>query len=167
MKAYCFVMITLFPSIVWGQSERREGEDYELKENISYLVEQNASNDYRKKRCKLDFYYPKRGLAYPTVVWFHGGGLRSGNKSIPKQLKNRGVAVVAPNYRLFPKAKCPDYVEDAAAAVAPPSAAARPSPHTARAPPSKEANFSGGSLASDVERGKGDSSLSAMDKGVG
>lgn len=118
MKAYCFVMITLFPSIVWGQSERREGEDYELKENISYLVEQNASNDYRKKRCKLDFYYPKRGLAYPTVVWFHGGGLRSGKKSIPKQLKNRGVAVVAPNYRLFPKAKCPDYVEDAAAAVA-------------------------------------------------
>jgi acetyl esterase/lipase len=26
--------------------------------------------------------------------------------------------VVAPNYRLFPKAKCPEYIEDAAAAVA-------------------------------------------------
>ncbi len=37
---------------------------------------------------------------------------------IPEKLKKQGIAVVAVNYRLSPKAKCPAYIEDAAAAVA-------------------------------------------------
>ncbi len=73
---------------------------------------------YMKERCKLDLYYPTEKKNFATVVWFHGGGLRGGNKSVPRQLKKQGLAVVAVNYRLFPNVKCPAYIEDAAAAVA-------------------------------------------------
>jgi acetyl esterase/lipase len=56
--------------------------------------------------------------AFSTIIWFHGGGLTGGNKFIPGQLKNKGVAVVAVNYRLYPEVKAPVYIEDAAAATA-------------------------------------------------
>ncbi|MCA9042329.1 MAG: alpha/beta hydrolase fold domain-containing protein, partial [Planctomycetaceae bacterium] len=46
------------------------------------------------------------------------GGLRAGNKYLPEQLKEKGIAVVPVNYRLYPKVKSPAYVDDAAAAVA-------------------------------------------------
>lgn len=74
--------------------------------------------DYMRQRCRLDVYAPKTQKDFSTVVWFHGGGLTGGNKSIPKQLQDQGIAVVAVNYRLYPKIKSPAYLEDAAAAVA-------------------------------------------------
>ena len=55
---------------------------------------------------------------FPTVVWMHGGGLKGGNKSIPVQLQEKGIAVIAVNYRLYPKVKTPIFIEDAAAAAA-------------------------------------------------
>ena len=56
-------------------------------------------------------------IGFATIVWFHGGGLTGGNKEIPTALKEKGVAVIAVNYRLYPKIKAPKYIEDAAAAV--------------------------------------------------
>lgn len=73
---------------------------------------------YRQERCRLDVYYPKGRKAFKTLVWFHGGGLVEGEKYIPEQLVRKGIAVVAVNYRLSPKAKCPAYIQDAAEAVA-------------------------------------------------
>ena len=74
--------------------------------------------EYRQERCKLDLHCPAQP-GFATIVWFHGGGLQAGEKEIPEILKNRGVAVAAPNYRLSSaRARCPDYLEDAAAAVA-------------------------------------------------
>ena len=73
---------------------------------------------YARERCKLDVYHPVGASAVPAVVWFHGGGLTGGNRSIPSALKGQGIAVVAVDYRLSPKAKAPAYIEDAAAAVA-------------------------------------------------
>ena len=90
---------------------------YETIENISYR-EGNDLTEYVKERCKLDLYRPVGKKPYSTVVWFHGGGLSGGNKFIPDQLKNQGIAVVAVNYRLHPRVKSPVYVEDAAAATA-------------------------------------------------
>lgn len=90
---------------------------YEFKENISY-VDATDSDEYRKERCKLDIYYPTDKKEYPTVVWFHGGGLEGGSKHIFEELKNKGVAIVTVNYRLSPKAIHPAYIEDAAEAVA-------------------------------------------------
>lgn len=92
---------------------------YETKLNVQYYSEAVAgSNDYIAKRCKLDIYYPKKSENYPTIIWFHGGGLTGGNKFIPNELKNKGVGIVSVNYRLYPKVKAPKYIEDAAAAVA-------------------------------------------------
>ena len=52
-----------------------------------------------QERCRLDVSYPPEAKAFPTVVWFHGGGLTNGNRSIPAGLKEKGIAVVAANYR--------------------------------------------------------------------
>ena len=70
------------------------------------------------ERCRLDVYYPDNRTGFATLVWFHGGGLKGGNRSIPRQLRSKGIAVVGVNYRLYPKVKCPGYLQDAAAAVA-------------------------------------------------
>lgn len=76
------------------------------------------ANEYVKERCRLDVYYPKDTTNVPAVVWFHGGGLSSGEKDIPKGLREKGLVVVSANYRLHPKVRHPAYIDDAAAAVA-------------------------------------------------
>ncbi len=92
---------------------------YKLTENVPYYSEEDRkSDDYIAERCKLDIYYPENVKNFPTIVWFHGGGLTGGNKHIDDALKNKGVCVVSVNYRLYPKIKAPKYIEDAAAAVA-------------------------------------------------
>lgn len=93
--------------------------DYDLKTNIHYYSDSvNQLDDYILERCVLDIYYPKSTKNFATVIWFHGGGLTVGKKSIPASLKGKGIAVIAVNYRLNPKVKAPKYIEDAAAAVA-------------------------------------------------
>lgn len=54
----------------------------------------------------------------PVIVWFHGGGLTSGNKSVPAELMDAGYVVVAPNYRLIPEVGVSECIDDAAEAVA-------------------------------------------------
>lgn len=71
-----------------------------------------------RELCALDIHYPDGGNDLPVIVWFHGGGLTEGKRFVPAELKNEGVVVVAPGYRLSPGVKSPVYVEDAAAAVA-------------------------------------------------
>ncbi|MDX2445426.1 MAG: alpha/beta hydrolase [Bacteroidales bacterium] len=91
---------------------------YETKLNIHYYNESiNQSDEYIQERCVLDIYFPKDLKNYATIVWFHGGGLTAGNKEIPSALKEKGVGIVAVNYRLYPKVMAPKYIEDAAAAV--------------------------------------------------
>lgn len=92
------------------------GSDYKTISNISYINE-NDSNKYKQERCKLDIYHPVDS-GYPTLIWFHGGGLTGGNKHFPAEIMNQGIAIVAVNYRLSPKAQNPDYINDAAKAVA-------------------------------------------------
>jgi acetyl esterase/lipase len=87
--------------------------------NVNYYPEsERVADKYISERCVLDLYHPEDVQGFPTVVWFHGGGLTGGNKFIPEALKDQGMAVVAVNYRLYPKIKAPVYIEDAAAAVA-------------------------------------------------
>ncbi len=90
---------------------------YKTLTDLSYY-ETPVNDTYQNERCKLDLYYPVGVQNFPTVVWFHGGGLKSGSKSIPELFKEKGLAVVAVNYRLHPKVNAPKYIEDAAAAVA-------------------------------------------------
>ncbi|MDX8340957.1 alpha/beta hydrolase [Draconibacterium sp. IB214405] len=115
MKTYFLLFI--FALLIYSQSSVAQDTDYNTEENISYIADENVS-EYASERCKLDIYYPENKTDFTTVVWFHGGGITGGNKFIPEKLKNQGIAVVAVNYRLSPKVKCPVYIEDAAAAVA-------------------------------------------------
>ena len=74
---------------------------------------------YRNERCKLDLRTPDDKTNFPTLVWFHGGGLRGGKKYYPPSIDTKNIAVAIVNYRLSgEKAACPDYIYDAAAAVA-------------------------------------------------
>jgi acetyl esterase/lipase len=79
---------------------------------------------YERERCKLDLYLPAKGRGFATVVWFYGGGMEGGEKggrgtvNIATTLAKNGVACAAVNYRLYPKAKYPAYLDDAAASVA-------------------------------------------------
>lgn len=69
----------------------------------------------------LDLYLPKNKKDFKTLVFFHGGGLEGGSKEgredIFRILQYRGIAVVSANYSLYPKAKYPNFIEDAAQAV--------------------------------------------------
>ena len=121
MKSYStlFLLVSILLLLQSLNIEAQENQKYSFKENISYRTEdEEKQNEYIAERCKLDIYYPADKKDFTTVVWFHGGGITSGNKHIPEKLMKQGIAVVAVNYRLSPKAKCPDYIEDAAAAVA-------------------------------------------------
>ncbi|MDA0284345.1 MAG: alpha/beta hydrolase [Planctomycetota bacterium] len=93
------------------------GEKYRTVADISYRDGEGVT-EYMRERCRLDLYYPTAVKDFPTVIWFHGGGLKGGNRSVPTALKEKGLAVVAVNYRLSPRVKSPAHIEDAAAAVA-------------------------------------------------
>lgn len=115
MKTTYFALLLLLISpILWGQKI-----EYVQENNIPYYNEAVASTDpYTKERCVLDIYYPKNSKGFATIIWFHGGGLSGGNKEILSGLKEKGFAIIGVNYRLSPKVKVKNCIEDAAAAVA-------------------------------------------------
>lgn len=115
MKKILILSVLLCQSFLLNAQD----ENYILNENIGYYDELTSkTNEYIKERCVLDLYYPKGMDDFATIVWFHGGGLTGGEKQIPAALKEKGVAIVGVNYRLYPNIKAPVYIEDAAAAVA-------------------------------------------------
>ena len=99
-----------------AQPAQSEVQGYRTETNILYRSGGELT-DYMKERCRLDVYYPTGKKDFATVVWFHGGGLTGGDRSIPEGLKGKGIGVVTVSYRLSPKVKSPAYIEDAAAAV--------------------------------------------------
>lgn len=116
MLSKLITLIVFAHLVIYGFSQETE---YKTLENIHYYTDSiTIADDYINEKCVLDIYYPVNKTNFATVVWFHSGGLREGNRSIPEGLKNEGFAIVAVDYRLFPKAKCPEYIEDAAASVA-------------------------------------------------
>ncbi|WP_320018300.1 alpha/beta hydrolase [Labilibaculum manganireducens] len=108
------IVFIVYGCMVFGQKTT-----YELKTDINYYSDSiNSGDAYIKERCVLDIYYPVNVKDFAIVVWFHGGGLKAGNKEFPAVLKEKGVCIVAVNYRLYPKVNAPKYIEDAAASVA-------------------------------------------------
>ena len=69
--------------------------------------------------CLLDVRVPVGETNFPTVVWFHGGGLTGGSRHFVP-LTDEKIAQVAVSYRLLGKGakRGEDCIEDAAAAVA-------------------------------------------------
>ncbi|MBM3514728.1 MAG: alpha/beta hydrolase [Alphaproteobacteria bacterium] len=74
-------------------------------------------------RRRLDVYRPRDGSssARPLVVFFYGGSWRNGARGnyafVGEALAAMGAVAVLPDYRVFPEARHPDFVEDGAAAV--------------------------------------------------
>jgi acetyl esterase/lipase len=74
-------------------------------------------------RALLDLTLP-RGMtaSTPLLVFFHGGGWRDGSRGdyafLARAFAAEGFAVAIPDYRLWPEARWPDFVQDAAAATA-------------------------------------------------
>lgn len=87
---------------------------YRLVTGVPYRGLSDASG----ASCGLDLYHPENAPGFATVVWLYGGGLVSGQRHVPAELKEQGLAVVAVDYRLHPQVRAPVYIEDAAAAVA-------------------------------------------------
>lgn len=76
-----------------------------------------------RARHKLDIYRPaNRGRAAPVVVFFYGGNWSAGERGdyafVGRALAARGFVVVIPDYRLYPEVSYPDFLDDAAQAVA-------------------------------------------------
>jgi acetyl esterase/lipase len=92
-------------SLVW-----RRG--FEAKESIPYG---------EGPRRTLDIYRPHANTAVPVVVFFYGGNWQSGDKEtylfLAGALARRGYVTVVPDYRVYPDASYPGFVEDGALAV--------------------------------------------------
>jgi acetyl esterase/lipase len=102
-------------------AQQATAQHYEMVRDLPYP---NDGSDYAQERCKLDLYLPKDRENFPILVWFHGGALKYESKrefyatKVAKRFAAEGIGVVLPNYRLYPRAKYPEFIEDAASAVA-------------------------------------------------
>ena len=70
--------------------------------------------------CLVDFFLPDSDSPAPLFVYLHGGGLEAGSRhcSFLYDLPERyGIAVASVEYRMYPDAHYPDFVEDSAASV--------------------------------------------------
>jgi acetyl esterase/lipase len=74
------------------------------------------------KRQRLDVYTPEKAAGRPIIVFWYGGGWENGRKSqyrfVGAALANAGYVTVLPDYRLYPEAKFPAFVQDGADALA-------------------------------------------------
>mgnify|MGYP002336231305 CR=1 FL=1 len=73
-------------------------------------------------RQQLDIYQPAVSNKGIVVVFFYGGGWRTGARDeyrfVAQTLTRYGATVVIPDYRIYPDGVFPDFMHDAAAAVA-------------------------------------------------
>jgi pectinesterase len=87
-----------------------------VKKNLIYCT-------VGKRELNLDLYLPARkdNKKFPAVILVHGGGWRSGNRSMEAPMANllsrNGYAAATVDYRLSPEAKYPSSIYDVKAAV--------------------------------------------------
>ena len=71
--------------------------------------------------CRMEICEPEGISRPPLLVYFYGGGLEGGNYHMPAYLEylcaEHGIACASAEYRMYPSARFPDFVEDAARAV--------------------------------------------------
>jgi len=70
----------------------------------------------------LDVYAPKTAAAAPVVVFFYGGSWEGGKRRwyryVGDSLASNGIVAIIPDYRKFPDVRFPEFMRDAARAVA-------------------------------------------------
>jgi acetyl esterase/lipase len=107
------------PSARAAQKTSRPAATYSTEQDIPYLSAPTLSraSAYQKQQCRLDLYLPTNRPGFPTLVWFHGGGLTAGRRTFP-EVKDQEIALVAVGTQLSPQGPFPSFLEDAAEAVA-------------------------------------------------
>ncbi len=74
----------------------------------------------KEKELKLDLYLPETKNP-PLFIYMHGGGLGAGSRSdfdgIAGTLEKTGIASASLDYRMYPAAVFPEFIEDCAKAV--------------------------------------------------
>lgn len=88
--------------------------DYKTEKDILYKSENDT---YSAKMCRLDVAYEEGAQGRPVIVWFHGGGLTAGSRSIPQTLTRDGAVVVGVGYRFVTEVDLSEVIDDAAASV--------------------------------------------------
>lgn len=79
---------------------------------------------YGKKPVQmLDWYLPD-GEGFDLIIWFHGGGMRTGSRrgavgtALAHSAVSHGYGFVSVEYGMYPEARYPDFINDSAEAVA-------------------------------------------------
>lgn len=95
-----------------------ETTDVKTYENLVY---KSIVNEDIKRQLHLDVFRPANTKKYPALIMVHGGGWRSGNKSmqtaIAQRIAQKGFVVVPVEYRLSDEAKYPAAIHDIKAAI--------------------------------------------------
>ena len=92
-----------------------------LDEELKQPTEEVARIDYHPEvsstNCWLKLRTPKGQKGFPTLVWFHGGGLTGGKPGYIR-LADDGIAQAAVRYRFLSETDADGCIDDAAAAIA-------------------------------------------------
>lgn len=76
---------------------------------------------YASKPCQLlDWYLPDEN-GFDTILWFHGGGMEAGDRkggaALAEHAVKAGYAFVSVEYSMYPTARYPEFIVDAAQSV--------------------------------------------------
>ena len=103
-------------------SFERQGE-FDVCRDVAYYppsFPEDGKGD-RTAQCRLDLRRPANVTGFPTVVWFHGGGLMRGSRNfVGVDFHDKEIATIAVDYRLMGETnsiRAADCLTDAAAAV--------------------------------------------------
>src|SRR5687768_13812193 len=120
LACLCGCRVTDLPLWELEGTSPLDAYDVEVIRDVDYY---DGPEDDR--RHKLDLFLPKGVKHFPVVVLVHGGAWVTGDNrwyglysSVGEFLAGRGIGAVLPNYRLSPRVKHPEHVEDVARAVA-------------------------------------------------
>jgi len=106
-----------FPEAIIVKPQLPEGVIAE--NNIIYTT--LSETPYGKRELHLDLFRPKKSGKYPALLLIHGGGWRSGNKTMQvpmaQQISTKGYVTASVEYRLSPEALYPAAIYDIKAAI--------------------------------------------------
>ncbi|MDE2476366.1 MAG: alpha/beta hydrolase fold domain-containing protein, partial [Alphaproteobacteria bacterium] len=92
--------------------------------HAGYRIERDiAYGSHRRQR--MDLYLPEgdiRNRDAPGIMFLYGGAFRAGRKSeyrfVGEALTKAGMTVAIPDYRIYPEARFPNFLQDGAKAAA-------------------------------------------------
>ena len=121
MRTYFLITRIIALVILIASCKKQTGNSTPLPEQKQYSDIAYATGSSAQK---LDVFMPDTlKTQNPVLVWIHGGGWKSGDKSEfrnsnrLKELRKRGYVVVVINYRLSGEVKFPAQIYDVKAAI--------------------------------------------------